>query len=124
MQEPPSFSAGTHLAAVGGPLEIRVHRRGGELEAAQVLPRSDGTRRTIRTLPQWAVQALAEGLQGLFIVTASDDSGRQLLRKRAPLCIAGGYDQARVDDTGPQSRRIPRLLHQAAGEVRGVGATR
>ena len=105
--EEPSLSVGTHLAAIGGPLEIRARRRGGDVEAVQVLPRRDGSRRTVQRLPRWAVQDLTEGLSGFFIVTANDRAGKQVLRQRAPLCIAGGYEQARVDDTGPQTPTYP-----------------
>ena len=105
--EPPTLTAGTHLAAVGGPLEIRVRRRGGALEAVQVVPRPDGTRRVVRRLPEWAVQDLSEGLHGFFLVTATDRKGQQVLRRRASLCTGGGYEQARVDDTGPQTPTYP-----------------
>jgi hypothetical protein len=105
--EQPGLTPGTHLAAVGGPLEIRVKRVGGEFEAVQVLPRRDGSRRVIRRLPAWAVQDLTQGLHDFFVVTATDRNGQQVLRTRAPLCFAGSYDQARVDDTGPQVPTYP-----------------
>ena len=121
--EPPALAVGTHLAAVGAPFEVRVKRTRDGLEATQVLPQRGGEVRPVRVLPDWAVTDLNEGLHAFFVVTAFDADGEQVMRRRAPLCFTGSYDQARVDDTGPQSPRYPAgcyTSHLARGAVWGL----
>lgn len=96
---------GTYLAAVGGPFEVRVRRNGGGYDAAQVVPRRDGSVREVRALPDTAIRQVSRGLRRFFTLILSRN-GEIVASRQVPLCI-GGYEPARIDDTGPQLPTYP-----------------
>ena len=102
-----TVALGTYLGSVGGPFEIRATRAGENWEAAQVVPQRGADPRVVRRLPDWAVQDPTEGLHGFLAVTVTDRAGTQVLSRRLPFCPSGGYEQARLDDTGPLTSPYP-----------------
>lgn len=96
---------GTYLAAVGGPFEIRVRRNGDGYSASQVVPRLDGSVRKVRDLPDDAIGDISRGLRRFFTLTLSR-GGETVVEKQVPLCI-GGYEPARLNDSGPATPRYP-----------------
>ena len=96
---------GTFLAAVGGPFELRVRRQGDGYAVSQVVPRSDGTVRKVRDLPDDVVRNISRGLRRFFTLTLTQD-GETVVNEQVPLCI-GGYEPSRLNDDGPQMPQYP-----------------
>lgn len=100
-----NLSLGMYLASVGGPFELHARRTDDGIVVTQVVRGPNDKLSVVRTLPTYK-GSLRGGLKRFFTVDITDAGGTQVALLKLSMC-PGGWDQGRIDDTGPDAPQYP-----------------